>query len=252
MKSLLIAATAVAAVHAASKPTDKCSEADIGTVTTCAVAVLGSQVNSLSTLTNATIVDGTIALFEGHFGTDNMTANFELFNALPDVMTVMANFNETQYTTEWDADQIGAFNTKYYEAACGDLIGMLQLVGTCVPKNCNETTWEYCSSDNITKSFEDGYAGASLPAPNLAVVANSVSKLVRHVCYQDSDDSKADSICSSKLFPTSKLGTHTWSPTASPTAASVSNSTNTTSAASGVEIAVLAAASVVATTVLAF
>jgi hypothetical protein len=114
----------------------------------------------------------------------------------------------------------------------------LDQITSCIPKSCNETTWAYCN--NQTSSDQAGIGTL------VASYAISIGAVMKVAClnWKDQDGAAKCKV----LFPADKFGTYV-PPVVATSAPTVKNGT---SASSTVEIAVLAAASLVATTMLAF
>jgi hypothetical protein len=244
MQLLVAAAALVSVASAAFGPADSCTNDLIDAVKTsqCTLGVLGdlTVVNKVDlnawSMTSDQI---TAMLFSGSNKTSNITAAFA---KMPTLVAALAAANYSTSYAAMDAVQTAAYNNLYHEAVCPIMRKELDALTTCIPKACNETTWAYCN--NVT--YADGIAGAGT---DIAKYAVSLSAIMKIVCVGPVALDAATNVAKCKaLFPASLFGTYVApvTPTAPPTKG------NGTSASSSVEIAVLAAASVVATTMLAF
>jgi len=242
MQLILVAAAALASMVAA-KPNDACTTANLDDLKSS--ACMGSVITGL-TAANVDLAakSKTSAEATKVVGLYNQTSNLtEAFNNIPSFKAAILakwpnGINYDNLTRAEDAPLVNAYNNIYQTTVCPTVRAALDTITTCIPKSCNETTWAYCN--NQTSSDQAGIGTL------VATYAISIGAVMKTAClnWKDTD---GDAKCR-VLFPASLFGTYvppvvtTKAPTAS----------NGTSASSTVEIAVLAAASLVATTMLAF
>jgi hypothetical protein len=133
------------------------------------------------------------------------------------------------------------YNALYNTAVCGLMTPLMKTLTTCIPSSCNETTWSYCNN----QTFDGQIAGYGSQLTKYAVLLSSALKVL---CYGPSLDPATNLAQCKQIFPPGDFGKYT-APVTPPTGAPTKNGTG---ASSTVEIAVLAAASLVATTMLSF
>jgi hypothetical protein len=249
MQLLVAAAALVSVASAAFGPADSCTNDMIDAVKTsqCTLGVLGdlTVTNKVDLTAWSMTTEEIMAMFTpgnpayGSNKTSNITAAFA---KMPTLVAALAAANYSTPYAAMNAAQTEAYNNLYHEAVCPVMRKELDALTACIPKACNETTWAYCN--NVT--YASGIAGAGT---DIAKYAVSLSAIMKIVCVGPVALDAATNVAKCKaLFPASLFGTYVApvTPTAPPTKG------NGTSASSSVEIAVLAAASVVATTMLAF
>lgn len=253
MKFLVFAATIASMVSAANETTtstctaaeltaltsttspNQCMATKVGPITV--VDLGGVNLNNVKSKSEEEII---AAIMQNK--TSNLT---DALNYVPAfVAAIEAAFNTTGLPDydgfDNDFGNITNYNNIYRAVACPAARKLLDTMTTCISKGCNETVWGFCANQT------DGLVGLTT---DFAKQTIGLSALLRISCLDDTNDATVMAKCKT-LFPANLFGTYV-APTAAPTTAG-SAGDNTTSASSSVEIAVLAAASLVATTVLAF
>jgi len=236
---MFVAAAALASSLVSAKPADTCTTAQLDDLKSS--ACMGSVITGLTTASVDLAAKSKTAEQAYAAVMQNKTSNLtEAFNNIPAFKAAIAAKwpNGVNYDNLTDPTAIEAYNNIYRNTVCPTVRAALDKITSCVPKSCNETTWAYCN--NQTSSDQAGIGTL------VATYAISIGAAMKTSCLNPFDQDGAAKC--KVLFPATLFGTYV--PPVTTTAAPTVK--NGTSASSTVEIAVLAAASLVATTMLAF
>jgi len=246
MQLIIAAALIASTASAAFAPADSCTDADINNLATG--TCLGPVIAGLTALNVNLGAKGKDHDTAFAMAQQNKTCNLTTaFNKIPAFVSAIAaqfggpiDYDGLNPTIPSNLSAIESYNDVYRLVVCPILRTALDTITTCIPKTCNETTWAYCAnSSDATGGNIAGFGGL---VPSYATALGGVMR-VSCLNPRSTDDAGKCKV----LFPGTLFGTYV-----PPPATNAPVGGNSTSASSSVEIAVLAAASLVATTMLAF